>query len=165
MALRRPCGFWNICPSFRLLYNEDVSDRRSTYDLSGGSSTRHPTAKSRQSRYRVRNVNYDPANVVELWSTPGAVMVIEFADDEMVADVAASDSHTLKAEPRGNYLFFKFEGCLIPEPVIVLTKLPSGKLRRYALQVETHPQICSSSTARPLSKRPRMAIRRRRRKT
>jgi type IV secretory pathway VirB9-like protein len=95
---------------------------------------------------RVRNVNYDPANVVELWSTPGAVMVIEFADDEMVADVAASDSHTLKAEPRGNYLFFKFEGCLIPEPVIVLTKLPSGKLRRYALQVETHPQICSNST-------------------
>ena len=99
---------------------------------------------------RVRNVNYDPANVVELWSTPGAVMVIQFADDKMVGDVAASDSHSLKAEPRANYLFFKFEGCLIPEPVIVLTKLPSGKLRRYALQVETHPQICSNSTSPPI---------------
>jgi type IV secretion system protein VirB9 len=99
---------------------------------------------------RVRNVNYDPANVVELWSTPGAVMVIQFADDEMVGDVAASDSHSLKAEPRANYLFFKFVGWLIPEPVIVLTKLPSGKLRRYALQVETHPQICSNSTSPPI---------------
>lgn len=108
-------------------------------------ATQQPNPGSADSR--VRNVNYDPANVVELWSTPGAVMVIQFADDEMVAVVAASDSHTLKAEPQGNYLFFKFEGCLIPEPVIVLTKLPSGKLRRYALQVETHPQICSNTTS------------------
>ena len=111
-------------------------------------ATQQPNPDSADSR--VRNVNYDPANVVELWSTPGAVMVIQFADDEMVGDLAASDSHSLKAEPRANYLFFKFGGCLIPEPVIVLTKLPSGKLRRYALQVETHPQICSNSTSPPI---------------
>ena len=91
---------------------------------------------------RIRYVNYDPGNVVEIWSTPGAVMAIEFAEGEQVADVAASDSHTLVSGPRDNFLFLKFRGCLLPEPVIVLTRNQQGKLRRYDFQVETRPQVC-----------------------
>ena len=91
---------------------------------------------------RIRYVAYDPGNVVELWSTPGAVMVIQFADDETVVDVAASDSHNLISGPRQNFLFWKFKGCLVPQPVLVLTRTASGKLRRYDFQVETHPNVC-----------------------
>ena len=91
---------------------------------------------------RIRYVAYDPGNVVELWSTPGAVMVVQFADDETVIDVAASDSHNLISGPRQNFLFWKFKGCLIPQPVLVLTRTAAGKLRRYDFQVETHPEVC-----------------------
>lgn len=96
---------------------------------------------------RIRYVAYDPGNVVELWSAPGAVMVIQFADDETVVDVAASDSHTLASQPRQNFLFWKFKGCMIPQPVLVLTHRGNGAMRRYDFQVETRPDVCQTHTA------------------
>mgnify|MGYP003693715583 CR=1 FL=1 len=95
---------------------------------------------------RIRYVTYDPANVVEIWSAPGAVVTIEFAEDESVPDGAgaSTDSHTLEATPRGHFLFLKFKGCMLPEPMTVLTRKADGKLRRYNLQVETKPYICSA---------------------
>ena len=82
------------------------------------------------------------SNIVDLWTTPGAIMTIEFAPDETIAGVAVSDSHVLKADKRKNFLILKPEGCLIPEPMVVLTNLPSGELRRYSIQIETHPTVC-----------------------
>ena len=49
---------------------------------------------------RIRYVDYDPANVVDLWTTPGAILTIEFADDETIAGVAVSDSHVLHSDKR-----------------------------------------------------------------
>ncbi len=96
---------------------------------------------------RIRYVTYDPANVVEIWSAPGAVITIEFAEGETVVNVAASDSHTLNSAPRDNFLFFKPKGCMVPEPVTVLTRNAAGKMRRYNLQVETKPHICPNPTS------------------
>jgi type IV secretion system protein VirB9 len=92
---------------------------------------------------RVRYVNYEAGNVVDLWTTPGAILTIQFAEDETIAAVAVSDSHVLHDDKRKNFLILKPEGCLVPEPVVVLTNLPSGQLRRYTMQIETKPLVCS----------------------
>jgi len=86
---------------------------------------------------RIRTVPYEPGNVVDLSTAPGAVMVIEFSSDEKVVNVAASDSAYLKAQPSGNYLFFKPMAVLSPQPVVVLTRTTDGKLRRYDFEFET----------------------------
>jgi type IV secretion system protein VirB9 len=86
---------------------------------------------------RIRYVPYEPGNVVDVWTAPGAVMVVEFAADERVVNVAASDSAYLKAQPSGNYLFFKPMALLSPQPVVVLTRTEDGKLRRYDFEFET----------------------------
>ena len=86
---------------------------------------------------RIRFVPYEPGNVVDIWTAPGAVMVIQFSKHETVANVAASDSHTLKAQPSGNFLFLKPMGTLPPQPVVVLTRTESGALRRYDFEFET----------------------------
>jgi type IV secretion system protein VirB9 len=96
---------------------------------------------------RIRYVAYDSGNVVELWSTPGAAMVVQFADDETVVDVAASDSHALVSGPRQNFLFWKFKDCMIPQPVLVLTRRANGALRRYDFQIETKPETCQTHAA------------------
>lgn len=86
---------------------------------------------------RIRTVPYEPGNVVDLWTAPGAVMVVEFSSAERVVNVAASDSAYLKAQPSGNYLFFKPMAVLSPQPVVVLTRTSDGKLRRYDFEFET----------------------------
>ena len=86
---------------------------------------------------RIRYVPYEPGNVVDVWTAPGAVMVIEFSSGENVVNVAASDSAYLKAQPSGNYLFFKPMALLSPQPVVVLTRTGDGKLRRYDFEFET----------------------------
>ena len=91
---------------------------------------------------RVRFVDYNASDVVDLWTTPGAILTIEFADDETIAGVAVSDSHVLHSDKRKNFLILKPEGCLVPEPIVVLTNLPNGQLRRYTMQIETKPQVC-----------------------
>jgi hypothetical protein len=60
-------------------------------------------AGARKEDARVRYVDYDPANVVDLWTTPGAILTIEFADDETIAGVAVSDSHVLRSDKRKNF--------------------------------------------------------------
>lgn len=86
---------------------------------------------------RIRYVPYETGNVVDVWTAPGAVMVIEFSSNERVVNVAASDSAYLKAQPSGNYLFFKPMAALSPQPVVVLTRTDDGKLRRYDFEFET----------------------------
>ena len=86
---------------------------------------------------RIRTVPYEPGNVVDIWTAPGAVMVVQFSSAERVVNVAASDSAYLKAKPSGNFLFFKPMAVLSPQPVVVLTRTGDGKLRRYDFEFET----------------------------
>jgi len=53
---------------------------------------------------RVRFVDYNASDVVDLWTTPGAILTIEFAADETIAGVAVSDSHVLHSDKRKNFL-------------------------------------------------------------
>jgi type IV secretion system protein VirB9 len=86
---------------------------------------------------RIRTVPYEPGNVVDISTAPGAVMVVQFSSAERVVNVAASDSAFLKAKPSGNFLFFKPMAVLSPQPVVVLTRTTDGKLRRYDFEFET----------------------------
>lgn len=86
---------------------------------------------------RIRTVPYEPGNVVDISTAPGAVMVVQFSSTERVVNVAASDSAYLKARPSGNFLFFKPMAVLSPQPVVVLTRTEDGKLRRYDFEFET----------------------------
>lgn len=96
---------------------------------------------------RIRFVNYDPNNVVRLWTAAGATMTIQFGEGETITNVSVPDAHTLKAEPKENFLFLKAAGCLIPEPVTVLTRNTNGKVRPYNFEIHTNPQICPAPGA------------------
>lgn len=88
---------------------------------------------------RVRYVPYESGNVVNVWTAPGAAMVIQFSATEKVVAVAASDSIYLSAKPVQNFLFFKPMALLSAQPVYVLCQRADGTLRRYDFQFETKP--------------------------
>ena len=105
---------------------------------------------------RIRYVNYQPDDVVPIWSTVGAVLAIEFGQDESVPDgnVSVPDAWNekehkggLEAFLQGNILTLKSHTCMIREPILVTTKLPSGKLRLYAFEFHTIPDICPQQRA------------------
>jgi len=108
-----------------------------------------PVQSKHDSRMRV--VSYRPDDVVPIWSTVGAVMAIEFGQDESVPEgnVSVPDAWNekehkggLEAFPQGNILTLKLHTCMVREPILVTTKLPSGKLRLYAFELHTIPDIC-----------------------
>ena len=86
---------------------------------------------------RMRLIPYNPGQVVHLSTIVGATMVVSFASDETVTAVAETDTLHLAAVPKGNYLFLKPNAPLPLQPIIVLTQLPSGHLRRYVFEIET----------------------------
>jgi type IV secretion system protein VirB9 len=103
---------------------------------------------------RIRYVDYRADDVVPIWSTVGAVMAIEFGAGESVPDgmvsipdVWNSKEHkgALEVAPQANILTLKFHSCMIREPMLVTTRLPSGALRLYAFEVHTVPDICPGS--------------------
>jgi type IV secretion system protein VirB9 len=86
---------------------------------------------------RVRYVPYESGNVTNVWTAPGAALTVQFDPTETVVSVAESDSAFLKVVPVKNYLFIKPTGILPAQPVAVLCRTASGKLRHYFFQVET----------------------------
>lgn len=84
---------------------------------------------------RMRMIAYDPNQVFHLSTAAGATLVIGFAADETVTQVAVTDSKDLKASPAKNYLFLKSQQPLSLQPVIVLTENSHGRLRRYVFEV------------------------------
>jgi type IV secretion system protein VirB9 len=74
---------------------------------------------------------------VHLSTQIGATLVVGFSDKETVSAVAETDTMHLSAAPKGNYLFFRPTAALPLQPVVVLTTLPDGKLRRYVFEIET----------------------------
>jgi type IV secretory pathway VirB9-like protein len=85
---------------------------------------------------------YRPDDPVHVWSAPGAVVRITFAEDERVALTPGSDTYNVEAQPAGNVLLLKFHTCIIPQPLDVTTQKADGRTRSYIFEIETHPQIC-----------------------
>lgn len=96
---------------------------------------------------RMRLVAYNPGQVVHLSTIVGATMVVSFGNDETVTAVAETDTLHLAAVPKGNYLFLKPSAPLVLQPIIVLTQLPNGQLRRYVFEVETVDDTSSADGA------------------
>jgi type IV secretion system protein VirB9 len=104
---------------------------------------------------RIGEVVYRPNDVTKIWSTPAGVILIQFGEGEIFDAATGADACPphykpedncgFSAEPRGNFLFLKLRKCLIPEPVLVLTKTASGKFRSYNFELHTEPQICSDT--------------------
>jgi len=97
---------------------------------------------------RIRYINYDPDQVIQIWTAPGAVMEIQFSEGESVPEgnVAATDGSRLERKPRGNFLYLKAKGCLDPEPLLVTTKTAAGQLRPYRFEVSTRGSDCTEPT-------------------
>ena len=93
---------------------------------------------------RMRLVAYNPGQVVHLSTIVGATMVVSFGTDETVTAVAEADTLHLAALPKGNFLFLKPGAPLALQPIIVLTQLSDGRLRRYVFEIET---VDDTSTA------------------
>jgi type IV secretory pathway VirB9-like protein len=104
---------------------------------------------------RVRYCTYQDGQIYHLWTAPGSVLVIQFADEESVPEgnVAATDASRLERKPRGNFLYLKSTAkagdtpCMVPEPLLVTTKLPDGRLRPYNFEIETKPNDCAETPA------------------
>jgi type IV secretion system protein VirB9 len=86
---------------------------------------------------RMRTIAYNPAQVFHLSTAVGATLVVSFAPDETVTQVAVTDSKDLKASPAKSFLFFKSQTALPLQPVIVLTTNTHGALRCYVFEVTT----------------------------
>jgi type IV secretory pathway VirB9-like protein len=122
-----------------------------------------PVPCTRSADPRVGCFDYREDEVYKLWTTPEATLLIRLADGETIdavvgADVCrpvnkespqtqATEKCNIMAGPRGNFLFLKFLGCVIPEPVQMNTKTADGKSRMYNFEVHTEPQICGEPTA------------------
>jgi type IV secretion system protein VirB9 len=94
-----------------------------------------PAAGSLDSR--MRTIPYNPEQVVHLSTAVGATLSVAFGSDETVTQVAVTDSKDLKAVPARNFLFFKSQSALAPQPVIVLTTNSANAIRRYVFEVTT----------------------------
>lgn len=88
---------------------------------------------------RMRTLAYDPDQVVHLSTAVGATLVVGFGTNESVAAVAVTDSKDLKAMPKGSFLFFKSQQALPLQPVVVLTSIKNGGMRRYVFEITTVP--------------------------
>jgi type IV secretion system protein VirB9 len=88
---------------------------------------------------RMRTLAYNPDQVVHLSTAVGATLVVGFGTDESVTAVAVTDSKDLKAMPKGNFLFFKSQQALPLQPVVVLTSIEGGGMRRYVFEITTVP--------------------------
>ena len=113
-----------------------------------------PVQSKRDSR--VRTVAYRPDDVVPIWSMVGATLAIEFGENESVPDgnVSIPDAWNekehkggLEAYPQGNILTLKSHTCMVREPLLVTTRLTTGKLRLYAFEFHTIPDICPQQRA------------------
>ncbi len=107
--------------------------------LCAAATTAHADQFPRRGHYdsRMRTVAYNPGQVVHLSTEIGATLVVGFSAKETVSAVAETDTLHLASIPKGNYLFFKPSAALPLQPVVVLTTLPDGRMRRYVFEIQT----------------------------
>jgi type IV secretion system protein VirB9 len=87
---------------------------------------------------RMRTVQYQPDNVVNVVTTLGATLAIQFAADEAVADIWVSDSDKkdCRVVGAGNVALVKPAVKLAPAPMFVRTQKADGSFRLYTFQLE-----------------------------
>ncbi|MDQ8727529.1 P-type conjugative transfer protein VirB9 [Bradyrhizobium sp. LHD-71] len=84
---------------------------------------------------RVRNVAYDPTNVVKVNGVIRASTQVVFADDEEVAHVAIGDSVAWEIAPAGSILFLKPREKHPPTNLQVITTRVDGRKRSYQFEL------------------------------
>ncbi|MEY3201044.1 MAG: hypothetical protein RIR70_594 [Pseudomonadota bacterium] len=91
---------------------------------------------------RVRIVDYNPLNVVRLATFYGVSTHVQFADGEVIRDVAVGDDQAWKIVPRGNHLFIKPQARKADTNVTVITDK-----RTYQFALVVHQRALSDPTA------------------
>lgn len=92
---------------------------------------------------RVRVVDYNAMNVVKLTTYYGVSTQVQFADDEVIKDVAIGDEQAWKVVPRGNHIFIKPQATNNTDTNITVV---SNK-RTYQFALVVHPRPAKESTA------------------
>lgn len=96
-------------------------------------SLQQPTAGVRDAR--VRNVVYDPADVVKINGVIRASTQVLFAEDEEIAHVAIGDSISWEVAPAGNILFLKPREKHPTTNLQVVTTRRDGRKRSYQFEL------------------------------
>ncbi|GJD94461.1 P-type conjugative transfer protein VirB9 [Methylobacterium iners] len=97
------------------------------------SALQHPQAGSRDAR--VRNVVYDPSNVVKVNGVIRASTQVMFAEGEEIAHVAIGDSVSWEIAPAGNILFLKPRERHPATNLQVVTTRRDGRKRSYQFEL------------------------------
>lgn len=94
------------------------------------------TPKKGEDDPRVRVVEYNPLNVVKLSTFYGVSTHVQFADGEIIKDVAIGDDQAWKVIPRDNHLFIKPQATKADTNVTVVT---DKRTYQFALVVNPRP--------------------------
>jgi type IV secretion system protein VirB9 len=95
---------------------------------------------------RVRVVEYNPLNVVRLSTFYGVSTHIQFADDEVIKDVAIGDDQAWKVIDRRNHLFIKPQALKADTNVTVIT---DRRAYQFALTVQQRSRKDATAWADP----------------
>lgn len=95
---------------------------------------------------RVRVVEYNPMNVVRLATFYGVSTHIQFADDEVIKDVAIGDDQAWKVVDRRNHLFIKPQALKADTNVTVIT---DRRAYQFALTVQQRSRKDATAWADP----------------
>ena len=108
-----------------------------------------PTPSKNDSR--IRYFNYNPDQVFEIWTVPGADLEIQVSPEEKVSEgnIAVTDGDGIVRSNRGNFIYLKAKRCMVPKPVLITTVLPTGQLRPYRFQFETRSAYCQGADYKP----------------
>ena len=87
---------------------------------------------------RMRSIAYQPDDVVNVVTTLGSTLAIQFADSETVQDIWVSDSakKDCKVQGAGNIALIKPATALPAAPMFVRTALSEGGFRLYTFQLQ-----------------------------
>jgi type IV secretion system protein VirB9 len=86
----------------------------------------------------MRSITYQPDNVVNVVTTLGSTLAIQFADSEIVQDIWVSDSakKDCKVQGAGNIALIKPAAVMPAAPMFVRTALRDGGFRLYTFQLQ-----------------------------
>jgi type IV secretion system protein VirB9 len=86
----------------------------------------------------MRSIAYQPDNVVNVVTTLGSTLAIQFADSESVQDIWVSDSakKDCKVQGAGNIALIKPATAMPAAPMFVRTALRDGGFRLYTFQLQ-----------------------------
>ena len=87
---------------------------------------------------RMRSIAYQPDNVVNVVTTLGSTLAIQFGDSESVQDIWVSDSakKDCKVQGAGNIALIKPATTMPAAPMFVRTALRDGGFRLYTFQLQ-----------------------------